>query len=111
MPPNGTAGLARSAVSGHSRLPSPPARTMPRTPRCATCEPYGVLGGFAALGLRGHLGSEPCNEDLYEPGHISGGDPRGRHASVVVPGAEDDTAHLMVPRHPQPATPVARVCE
>src|SRR5581483_3383099 len=35
MPPNGTAGFARSAVSGQSRLPSPPARTMPRTPRCA----------------------------------------------------------------------------
>ena len=31
MPPNGTAGLARSAVSGISRLPSPPARTMART--------------------------------------------------------------------------------
>src|SRR6476619_2578566 len=36
MPPNGTAGFARSAVRGHSRFPSPPARTMPRTPRCAT---------------------------------------------------------------------------
>ena len=31
MPPNGTAGLARSAVSGISRFPSPPARTMTRT--------------------------------------------------------------------------------
>src|SRR3954470_5675894 len=31
MPPNGTAGFARSAVSGLSRLPSPPARTMPST--------------------------------------------------------------------------------
>ena len=30
-PPKGTAGLARSAVSGYSRLPSPPARTMPST--------------------------------------------------------------------------------
>src|SRR5581483_11939590 len=30
-PPKGTAGLARSAVSGYSRLPSPPARTMPNT--------------------------------------------------------------------------------
>ena len=30
-PPNGTAGLARSAVRGISRLPSPPARTMPKT--------------------------------------------------------------------------------
>src|SRR3954453_3452454 len=31
MPANGTAGLARSAVSGISRFPSPPARTMART--------------------------------------------------------------------------------
>ena len=31
MPPNGTAGLARSAVRGISRLPSPPARTMAST--------------------------------------------------------------------------------
>src|SRR5690606_26411732 len=30
-PPNGTAGLARSAVRGIRRLPSPPARTMART--------------------------------------------------------------------------------
>src|ERR1700682_1104849 len=31
VPPKGTAGLARSAVSGNNRLPSPPARTMART--------------------------------------------------------------------------------
>ena len=30
-PPNGTAGLARSAVRGMSRLPSPPARMIPKT--------------------------------------------------------------------------------
>ena len=30
-PPKGTAGLARSAVKGKSRFPSPPARTMDRT--------------------------------------------------------------------------------
>src|SRR6266700_250844 len=30
IPPKGTAGLARSAVSGISRLPSPPASTIPR---------------------------------------------------------------------------------
>src|SRR5580704_16749180 len=30
-PPNGTAGLARSAVSGASRLPAPPASTMAST--------------------------------------------------------------------------------
>src|ERR1700758_4476085 len=33
MPPNGTADLARSAVSGPSRRPAPPARTTPRI-RC-----------------------------------------------------------------------------
>src|SRR5215213_7680841 len=31
VPPNGTAGLARSAVNGISRFPSPPARTIART--------------------------------------------------------------------------------
>src|SRR6478752_6807543 len=31
LPPTGTAGLARSAVNGQSRFPSPPARTIPRT--------------------------------------------------------------------------------
>src|SRR6185369_10972700 len=30
-PPNGTAGFARSAVSGLRRVPAPPASTMPRT--------------------------------------------------------------------------------
>ena len=31
VPPNGTAGLARSIVRGIRRLPSPPARTIDRT--------------------------------------------------------------------------------
>src|SRR5688572_7816127 len=31
MPPNGTAGFARSSVSGARRFPAPPARTIPRT--------------------------------------------------------------------------------
>src|SRR6202000_1265401 len=30
-PPNGTAGLARSSVSGASRVPAPPASTIPST--------------------------------------------------------------------------------
>src|SRR5215472_11430751 len=34
-PANGTAGLARSAVSGDSRRPAPPARTIPNTRRSA----------------------------------------------------------------------------
>ena len=48
MPPNGTAGLARSAVSGMSRLPSPPARTMAKI-----------------LGHRGFVG--PCDANLGGP--------------------------------------------
>jgi hypothetical protein len=31
VPPNGTAGFARSIVNGISRLPSPPARTIAKT--------------------------------------------------------------------------------
>src|SRR4029077_19333048 len=34
FPPNGTAGLARSRVRGYSRVPFPPASTMPNTRRC-----------------------------------------------------------------------------
>src|ERR1035437_5151964 len=33
LPPKGTAGLARSRVRGKSRVPLPPARTMPNTRR------------------------------------------------------------------------------
>src|SRR5215203_5148268 len=57
MPPNGTAGLARSAVSGISRFPSPPARTMTKTfgppLRYAMAPRYGVpsLPGRAASSL------------------------------------------------------------
>src|SRR5215471_12414645 len=38
-PPNGTAGLARSAVSGLRRVPAPPASTIPRTDGCAMSGP------------------------------------------------------------------------
>src|SRR5208337_1966455 len=34
LPPNGTAGLARSRVRGKSRVPLPPASTMPKTRGC-----------------------------------------------------------------------------
>src|SRR5689334_14895842 len=46
MPPKGTAGLARSAVSGASRLPSPPASTM-----ASTSMPTSLLGICCASGL------------------------------------------------------------
>src|SRR5688572_3485350 len=39
MPPNGTAGLARSAVNGISRLPSPPASTIASTSVATIAEP------------------------------------------------------------------------
>src|SRR3954466_1205278 len=51
-PPYGTAGLARSAVRGMSRLPSPPARTTAMTFfGAAMAGPYGVL-------RRSHYGGE-----------------------------------------------------
>src|SRR5690606_15832777 len=49
MPPNGTAGLARWAVRGMRRLPSPPARTMARTRGAAMPEPYGHVRGWAMV--------------------------------------------------------------
>src|SRR5580693_3113653 len=42
-PPNGTAGLARSAVSGARRLPAPPASTMPRI-RGSSCMGHSPQG-------------------------------------------------------------------
>ena len=39
MPPNGTAGFARSSVSGASRFPSPPARTIVSTCGAAMVSP------------------------------------------------------------------------
>ena len=49
-PPNGTAGLARSSVRGMSRLPSPPARTMPNTLRVDM--PTSVVRRGAIAGVR-----------------------------------------------------------
>ena len=48
-PPNGTAGLARSSVSGASRVPAPPASTIPRTRGSAMCVPPEVIWCNAAL--------------------------------------------------------------
>src|SRR6478609_266536 len=55
MPPKGTAGLARSAVSGISRLPSPPARTMARTLGLPEC--FDMVGTVCASSPRG----DPCS--------------------------------------------------
>src|SRR5690348_458563 len=46
-PPNGTAGLARSAVSGDRRVPAPPASTIPRTDGWAMSGP--PIGAFLRL--------------------------------------------------------------
>src|ERR1017187_4267045 len=40
MPPKGTAGLARSRVSGSRRDPLPPAKTMVNTSRCTRKPPH-----------------------------------------------------------------------
>src|SRR3954469_16565724 len=54
MPANGTAGLARSAVSGISRFPSPPARTMART----RLRVLGLMRSHVShVGCRGDRGS------------------------------------------------------
>src|SRR5438045_2917015 len=37
LPPNGTAGLARSVVSGERRVPLPPASTRTSTRMCINC--------------------------------------------------------------------------
>ena len=50
LPPNGTAGLARSAVNGHSRFPSPPANTIPRTLGLAMALTIAGAPGFRAWG-------------------------------------------------------------
>src|ERR1700685_717356 len=39
LPPKGTAGLARSLVSGYSRVPFPPASTIPSTRSRIGCQP------------------------------------------------------------------------
>src|SRR5215471_13328351 len=54
-PPNGTAGLARSAVSGASRLPAPPASTIPRTRRCVTSDLLGASNLPGLVRLHHHL--------------------------------------------------------
>ena len=46
-PPNGTAGFARSSVRGMSRLPSPPARMIPKT--------FGAAGMASHYALRAAL--------------------------------------------------------
>src|SRR5215471_9160989 len=49
-PPNGTAGLARSAVSGLRRVPAPPARTIPRTDGCGMSGPPKTLAAVFTCG-------------------------------------------------------------
>src|SRR3954468_4651188 len=67
-PANGTAGLARSAVSGASRLPSPPASTIPITLASAMSFLH-ILGG----GQR--VTQVTCGEPNGVPAVDSGGPP------------------------------------
>src|SRR6266480_2727112 len=60
-PPNGTAGLARSAVSGASRRPAPPASTIPRTRRCTMAHLPVETGQEHALV---EVGTPPCGHHL-----------------------------------------------
>src|SRR6266540_1972376 len=73
LPPKGTAGLARSLVSGWRRVPFPPASTIPSTRSCISLRPIfsiravvrkekkGVLGHWTT-----HRGPEPrC--DMLRP--------------------------------------------
>src|ERR1019366_2323762 len=57
FPPKGTAGLARSLVSGYSRVPFPPASTIPSTRSRIGFKPYPIRSG--ARGAAGVLLSSP----------------------------------------------------
>src|SRR5918996_117750 len=91
LPPNGTAGLARSAVSGARRLPSPPASTIPNTLGDATPNlfPLGAYPGSRerashdALGFREDslevfLAQQALSVDLVDV--LGPGGPRGEPA-------------------------------
>src|ERR1017187_3642120 len=56
-PPNGTAGLARSAVSGASRLPAPPASTIART--CGSAIRCSRRSRTSAIRCPHHLAPSP----------------------------------------------------
>src|SRR5271163_2682843 len=67
-PPNGTAGLARSAVSGLRRVPAPPASTIPRTDALGmdpSCRGYGLT---AMLPRVRHEGEELAWRPVALPG-------------------------------------------
>src|SRR5579859_2411490 len=75
-PPNGTAGLARSAVSGLSRVPAPPASTIPNTDRSGMIAPY--RGSWLLVMLsRVRDGGEDLADGLHLHLHDAGGPPAG----------------------------------
>src|SRR5215471_3211315 len=63
-PPNGTAGLARSSVSGASRVPAPPASTIPSTrgsalmPVSSSSDPQAMLHPLDPRAKPRHAGQE-----------------------------------------------------
>src|SRR5579862_3656035 len=62
LPPNGTAGLARSRVSGKRRVPLPPASTMPSTRMCNGLGSVlrGALGEVFLFGIQGSRNHRPA---------------------------------------------------
>src|SRR5688500_14538759 len=67
MPANGTAGLARSAVNGISRFPSPPARTIARTLRLGSrlMPPKLATGGGSVDHMRVDVLSKEYPPEVY----------------------------------------------
>jgi hypothetical protein len=86
LPPKGTAGLARSCVSGYRRLPLPPARTNATTGRCML-KPFLMTRGHSriilivgvalprATSLRPHFSAAALSELVCEHFHLELGRP------------------------------------
>src|SRR3984893_5307471 len=86
LPPKGTAGLARSCVSGYRRLPLPPARTNDTTGRCML-KPFLMTRGHSriilivgvalprATSLRPHFRAAALSELVCEHFHLELGRP------------------------------------
>src|ERR1700749_1941579 len=79
-PPNGTAGFARSAVSGLRRVPAPPAGTMPRTDLTAMPGPPKTL-----TAAYGGAAQEPCSR-------VSGGTGKSSPGGAAVSSSPDGGA-------------------
>src|SRR4051794_14921823 len=82
MPPNGTAGLARSRVRGSSRVPRPPASTMANTSRSTDHLRSWILGARVLHCARGvgpgqasrRAGREDCEGWMKDEGKMTNED-------------------------------------